>query len=92
MITAALISASLTERVSLLIITQGMLYGVGVSLLYTPFIFYLDEWFVKRKGLAYGVFWAGTGFAGSVVPLVLDWGVRNYGVQATLQAWAVFVV
>lgn len=92
MITIALISASLTERVSHLIVTQGLLYGVGVSLLYNPFIFYLDEWFVKRKGLAFGIFWAGTGFAGSVVPLVLDWGLRNYGIQATLQAWAAFVV
>lgn len=69
-----------------------MLYGIGVSLLYNPFIFYLDEWFVKRKGLAFGVFWAGTGFAGSVVPLILDWGLNTYGIQATLQAWAVFVV
>lgn len=92
MITVSLICSSLTDQVSHLIVTQGMLYGVGVSLLYNPFIFYLDEWFVKRKGLAFGVFWAGTGFAGSVVPLILDWGLSNYGIQITLQAWAVFVV
>lgn len=92
MITVSLICSSLTDQVSHLIVTQGMLYGLGVSLLYNPFIFYLDEWFVKRKGLAFGVFWAGTGFAGSVVPLILDWGLSNYGIQITLQAWAVFVV
>ncbi|MCJ1462065.1 hypothetical protein MMC07_000665 [Pseudocyphellaria aurata] len=92
LITIALICSSLTYRVSHLIITQGALYGVGVALLYNPFIFYLDEWFVKRKGLAFGVFWAGTGFAGSVVPLILDWGLDSYGIQTTLQAWAVFVV
>lgn len=92
MIIAALIGASSTDLVSHPIVTQGMLYGIGVALLYNPFIFYLDKWFVKREVLAFGVFRAGTGFSGSVVPLILDWGLNNYGIQAMLRAWATFVV
>ena len=48
--------------------------------------------FVRRKGLAYGVAWAGTGFGGSVVPFVLDWLLRTYGARASLSIWAVVQV
>lgn len=88
----SLVGASFATRVDHLVWTQGFLYGVGGSLLYSPFIFYLDEWFVKRKGLAYGVAWAGTSFGGSVIPLLMEWGLQNYGFQLTLRAWALFVV
>ena len=73
-------------------ITQGVFYGVGGALLYSPFVFYLDEWFDKRKGLAYGFLWAGTGVGGTVVPLVLEWGLEKYGFRTTLRAWALLLV
>ena len=92
MITIGLLAASFTDRVSHLIITQGIIYGLGGALLYNPFIFYLDEWFIERKGLAYGVFWAGTGTCGAVVPLIVDWGLDRFGVRTTLRAWAIFIV
>ena len=75
-----------------LVLTQGLLYGVGGALLYNPFIFYLDEWFIKRKGLAYGVFWAGTGVLSSIMPFVIHWTLDEYGFRATLRGWAIFVV
>lgn len=40
---------------------EGVLYAIGGSLLYSPAMFYVDEWFVKKKGLAFGVMWAGVG-------------------------------
>lgn len=90
--TASLVGASCATAVNHLVWTQGLLYGVGGSLLYNPFIFYLDEWFVKRKGLAYGVAWAGTSFGGSIIPFLMEWGLHTYGFQSTLRAWALFVV
>ena len=56
-----LVASSFATRVSHLILTQGVLYAIGGSMLYTPTIIFLDEWFVARKGLAFGVMWAGTG-------------------------------
>jgi MFS family permease len=60
-IVSALLASSFATRVWHLILTQGMLYGIGGSLLYSPTMFYLDEWFIQRKGLAFGIMWAGTG-------------------------------
>ena len=57
----SLVASSFATRVSHLILTQGVLYAIGGSMLYTPTIIFLDEWFIARKGLAFGVMWAGTG-------------------------------
>ena len=55
--TVALVASSFSSHVAHLIITQGVLYAVGGTLLYCPTILYLDEWFIRRKGLAFGVMW-----------------------------------
>ena len=55
-IVVALIASSFSTHVWHLIhLTQGILYGVGGGILYAPVLMFLDEWFVKRKGLAFGV-------------------------------------
>lgn len=43
----ALVAASFATRVWHLIVTQGVLYAIGGSLLYSPTMFYLDQWFGK---------------------------------------------
>ena len=54
-IVVALIASSFSTHVWHLIVTQGILYGIGGGILYAPVLMFLDEWFVKRKGLAFGV-------------------------------------
>lgn len=49
-ITLALVASSFSTAVWHLILTQGVLYAIGGSLLYAPTILYLDEWFIARKG------------------------------------------
>ena len=51
----ALIASSFATRTSHLILTQGILYGIGGMLFYTPIIVFLEEWFVRRRGLAFGI-------------------------------------
>lgn len=87
-----LILASFATHVIHLVLTQGLLYGVGTALLYNPFIFYMDEWFGNGKGLAYSIFWAGTGISGAVMPFLIEWGLDTYGFETTLRAWAIFSV
>lgn len=53
--TVSLIASSFANAVWQLLLTQGVLYAIGGSLLYSPTVTYVDEWFVRRKGLAYGV-------------------------------------
>jgi len=52
-----LVAGSFATQLWQLILTQGALYGVGGTLMYSSCIVYLEEWFVERKGLAYGVMW-----------------------------------
>lgn len=87
-----LVLASFANNVWQLILTQGAMYAIGGSLLYLPAISYLDEWFVHRKGLAFGIMWAGTGSSGLVCPLVLQWLLSSYGFRTTLRVWAVVCV
>lgn len=85
----SLIAASFVSTVPQLLATQGVLYALGGSLQYFPAFLYLDEWFVKRRGLAYGIFIAGGGASGVVVPFIMEWILRSWGFRTALRAWAV---
>ncbi|MCJ1479338.1 hypothetical protein MMC13_008023 [Lambiella insularis] len=82
-------AASFAQSVLELIITQGFFYSVGASLIHYPALFYLDEWFSERKALAYGIVLSGTGIFGSVVPMILQWGLDSHGLRTTLRAWGI---
>lgn len=84
----ALSLSSLCNNTIELIVSQGVIYALGGSLTYSPCILYMDEWFDKRKGLAYGIMWAGTGLAGVILPLVMDGMLHTYGFRTTLRVWA----
>jgi hypothetical protein len=49
--------SSLSTTVPHLIASQGVFYAIGGALCYSPTIMFMDEWFVKRKGLAFGLMW-----------------------------------
>jgi len=80
--------SSLCTTVPQLIVTQGIFYGVGGAIVYCPCIILLDEWFVRRKGLAFGIMWAGTALGGVVIPLLLQFLLSRYGFRNTLRIWA----
>lgn len=90
----SLAMSSFSTTVTHLIISQGVFYAIGGSIVYSPCITYMEEWFVNKKGLAYGIMWSGTGLAGFILPLVLQYLLSNYGFQTTLRLWAglVFVL
>ena len=52
-----LITSSFSQAVWQLILTQGVLYAIGGMLIYYPVMLFLDEWFVQRKGMAFGIMW-----------------------------------
>ncbi|RHZ61288.1 hypothetical protein CDV55_104257 [Aspergillus turcosus] len=87
----ALALSSFSTTTTELIISQGVFYGLGASVAYTPTIIFMDEWFARRKGLAFGIMWAGTGLAGVVLPVVLQWLLNTYGYRVALRAWAVIL-
>jgi MFS family permease len=92
LIVVSMLAASFANTVGGLLATQGVLYAIGGLILYFPTMVFVDEWFVARKGLAYGVMWAGSGSAGVVVPFLLQWLLDTYGFRTALRAWAVVLV
>ncbi|OJJ50001.1 hypothetical protein ASPZODRAFT_59389 [Penicilliopsis zonata CBS 506.65] len=80
--------SSLSTTVPQLIITQGIFYALGGSIAYSPCILLMEDWFDKRKGLAFGVMWAGTGLGGVVLPIVMEQLLNRYGFRTTLRAFA----
>ncbi|KAL6412191.1 Monocarboxylate transporter 8 [Ilyonectria robusta] len=49
----------------------------------------MDEWFVERKGFAYGVMWAGKSAVGVVMPFLFSALLRRFGPRSTLLSWAI---
>jgi MFS family permease len=84
---------SLSTSVPHLILTQGIIYAIGGGLAWTPILFILEEWWVRRRGFAYGATMAGLGLSGAILPLVLEWLLHSYGFRTTLRVCALsFVV
>lgn len=86
---AGMIGASCATTIPQLLATQGVLYAIGGSIHYFPAFLYLDEWFIQRRGFAYGAVWAGNGASGIVIPLTMEWILRTWGFRTALRAWAV---
>lgn len=55
---------------------------------YCPCNLYIDEWFVRRKGLAFGLVWSASGFGGAVLPLCLEALLQRVGFAKTAQICA----
>ncbi|KAL4250660.1 Proton-linked Monocarboxylate Transporter [Abortiporus biennis] len=81
----SLLGASYTNNVSTLIVLQGGLYGIGGVLLYHPCISYMSEWFIKKRGLANGIIFAGTAAGGLILPLFLPSLITKFGTSKTLR-------
>ncbi|EPE10425.1 mfs monocarboxylate transporter [Ophiostoma piceae UAMH 11346] len=81
--------ASESTSAAPLIATQGVLYALGCALLFGSASLCLDDWFVDRKGFAYGVMWAAKSTVGGGMPLLVAVLLARYGVETTLRAWAI---
>ncbi|XP_014553060.1 hypothetical protein COCVIDRAFT_40850 [Bipolaris victoriae FI3] len=83
---------SLSTNVTHLIVTQGILYALGGGLAWTPILFNIEEWWVRRRGFAYGATMAGLGLSGAILPLILEWLLQSYGFRTTLRVCALSFV
>ncbi|KAF7195815.1 MFS transporter asaE [Pseudocercospora fuligena] len=87
----ALIGASFTNTVPQLLVCQGIIYAVGGNALVMPSINYINEWFVRKKGLAIGVAIAGDGVGGVITPLILQALLPRVGFRWTLRIMAAII-
>lgn len=86
---AGLVLGSFASTLEVLILTQGVAYGVGFLIFYYPILSMVNEYWVARRGMAYGVLCGASGVSGSVTPFVLQALLARYGYRTTLRAVAV---
>ncbi|KAK7467603.1 hypothetical protein VKT23_004656 [Stygiomarasmius scandens] len=84
-----LLGAAFATKAWHLILTQGVIYAAGGSLLYFPTVTYTFEWFSEKKGLANGVIFSGTSVGGVFTPIMIQTLLDRYGHRTTLIAWAI---
>ncbi|KAH6664507.1 MFS transporter, MCP family, solute carrier family 16, member 10, variant [Halenospora varia] len=87
-----LVAGSFTNTLGGLIATQGVMYGVGFITLTYPIISFVDEWWIARKGMAFGIIASASGAAGIVMPFIINALLDKYGHKTTLRAIAVGMV
>jgi predicted MFS family arabinose efflux permease len=83
------VAASFTSTVGGLVATQGVMYGIGFVVLTYPIISMVNEWWVLRKGMAFGLISSASGASGAVMPFVIEAMLQRYGYRVTLRAIAV---
>jgi predicted MFS family arabinose efflux permease len=86
---AGLILGSFASTLEVLILTQGVAYGVGFLIFYYPILSMVNEYWIARRGMAYGVLCGASGVSGSIMPFVLHSLLTKYGYRTTLRAMAV---
>lgn len=89
--TASLICASLATQIWHLFLTQGVLFGMGMGMLFIPVASVIPQWFTSKRSLASGVSLSGAGLGGLVYSLAtqamidrfgLTWAFRILGILA----------
>jgi MFS family permease len=84
--------ASLCTRVWQLLLTQGLLYGIGSSLLYFPILSVAPEYFTAHRGSAMGFILSGSGIGGLVFSPTIRTLISSIGPRWTLRALAFLVL
>jgi hypothetical protein len=87
-----LLAGSFADTLGTLLVTQGIMYGVGFIIFYYPILSMVDEFWIRRRGMAYGLLCSASGASGAVMPVLLQVLLRKYGYQTTLRAVAVALV
>ena len=67
------------------VLTQGVLFGVGGILLNFVHVSVFPEWFDQKKGQAMGIIWMGWRVGALVFPLICQWLLEQHGFEQTLR-------
>ncbi|KAL9578852.1 MAG: hypothetical protein Q9212_005459 [Teloschistes hypoglaucus] len=95
-----LVAGSFADSVGALIVTQGVMYGslhseettAGFLILYWPILSVVNEWWISRRGMAFGFITSAAGASGIAMPLIIELLLAKYGYKSTLRAVAIAMV
>ncbi|KAK3187171.1 hypothetical protein K4F52_004075 [Lecanicillium sp. MT-2017a] len=80
---ASLICASFATKMWHLFLTQGVLFGFGMGLMFVPSVSIVPQWFTTRRSLANGFSACGSGLGGLVYSFAAGALIKQHGL-----AWA----
>ncbi|KAK1972399.1 MFS general substrate transporter [Colletotrichum sublineola] len=89
LVAASSIGAAFSKTPLQVIMTQGLLYGIGSGLLFAPSMSFIDEWFLERRGLANGLFFGSNNIAAAGFSPVFSLVLERWGPRTVLTAWAI---
>ncbi|EPT01309.1 hypothetical protein FOMPIDRAFT_1120752 [Fomitopsis schrenkii] len=87
MMSVALELASISHRYWELLLSQGIMFGLGSSLAYIPAIGLPSQWFDKRRGLATGIASSGSGVGAVILSPIVQASIDHLGIP-----WALRIV
>lgn len=82
--TTGYVTAGFASRVWQLMITQGVLVGLGIGMIYVPSLPILSQWFDARRTLANGIASSGSGFGGALFAWTTGAVIDAFGLQWAL--------
>ncbi|KAJ2827979.1 hypothetical protein IWW50_001618 [Coemansia erecta] len=88
---ASLILASFTHRVWQLVLTQGIMLGLGASLIFSPSISVVAQWHTKHRILATGIAVSGGGIGGMVFSVGTRAMIDNISYRWSLRILGILV-
>ena len=81
----SLILASYSHEAWQIVLTQGVLYGIGGILLNFVHVSIFSEWFDKKQSQAMSIIWLGYRVGGLAFPLICQWLLDQHGYGKTLR-------
>lgn len=78
-----LLSSLVYTNINLLYLTYGLMFGMGSALVYTPTLAILGHYFKRYLGIVSGFVTCGSSIFTMILPKVLSWLLREYGLHGT---------
>jgi len=91
MLPTGFVAASFATKVWHLYLSQGVLVGVGVGLIYIPATAVIPQWFSTKRSLANGICAAGSGIGGLVMSFATEGMLKHLGLAWALRITAIIV-
>ncbi|KAH0317946.1 MFS general substrate transporter, partial [Aureobasidium melanogenum] len=70
-------------------IATGICYMAGYLIIFYPVVSMVNEWWVTRRGLAWGILLGSSGASGVAYPFINEALLHKYGYKTTLRAMAI---
>ncbi|KAJ2298091.1 hypothetical protein IWW55_004585, partial [Coemansia sp. RSA 2706] len=89
---AALVLASFTSAIWQLVLTQGIMFGMGAACIFSPSVSLPTQWHEKNRPLATGIAVAGSGAGGMIFSVITPKMMESIGHRWTLRALALILL